>query len=236
MAIAIPQFKRVYVWELAVRFFHWLTVFSMIALIITGFVIANPPAINSHAEAVHSYWFGYVRLIHFAAAYILIANVLFRIYWAFAGNRFARWDVFLPLNRKAWANILHVLRVDIFLMKDKKHRLSDISIGHNRLAAFAYFVMFLIFIVQAATGLALIADNSGWWFPKMFKWVVPLLGGDIAVRYVHHLFTWIFLVFITVHVYLVLYHDYVEARGEASSMISGYKFVRSERIDDNTEE
>ena len=38
------------------------------------------------------------------------------------------------------------------------------------------------------------------------------------------------MTFVVIHVYLVLYHDYVEGRGEASSMISGYKFVRSERF------
>ncbi len=59
---------------------------------------------------------------------------------------------------------------------------------------------------------------------------------DITMRYIHHVFTWVFLAFIIVHVYLVLYHDYLEARGEASAMISGYKFVRSQRIKETEEE
>ena len=116
------------------------------------------------------------------------------------------------------------------MMKDKSHNLSNISIGHNSLAAFSYFIMAILFIIQVITGLALIADNSAWWFPKMFHWVVPLFGGDTATRYVHHLFTWFFMVFVVIHVYLVLFHDYVEARGEASAMVSGFKFVRSERF------
>lgn len=41
------------------------------------------------------------------------------------------------------------------------------------------------------------------------------------------------MAFVVIHVYLVLYHDYIEARGEASAMISGFKFVRAERIKQN---
>jgi len=224
------NFKRVYVWELAVRLFHWTTVLSLTILVITGFIIADPPAINQNVEATHSFWFGYVRLVHFAVAYILIANLIFRIYWAFAGNQFANWRYFVPVTKKAWQNIFHVLKYDILLLPNKNHKLSDISIGHNHLAAFSYFIMTLLFLLQAATGLALIADTSGWWFPKMFVWIKDLFGGDIATRYVHHILTWFFMVFVVVHVYLVLFHDYLEARGEASAMISGFKFVRSERI------
>ena len=227
------NYKRVYVWELAVRFFHWLTVLSLIVLVITGFIIANPPALNMNVEATNSFWFGYVRLIHFAFAYILIANLLFRIYWAFAGNQFANWRNFIPYTKKHWKNIFYVLRVDIFLQKDKAHKLENISIGHNALAAFSYLIMTLFFLLQVVTGLALIADTSAWWLPKMFHWIVPLLGGDTATRYVHHLFTWFFMAFVVIHVYLVLFHDYIEARGEASAMLSGFKFVRAERIKQN---
>jgi len=230
------NYKRVYVWELAVRFFHWVTVFSLIILVITGFVVANPPAITQNVEATNSYWFGYIRMIHLITAYILVANLIFRIYWAFAGNQFANWRNFIPYTKKGWNNIMHVLKVDIFLFSDKKHKLSNISIGHNYLAAFSYFIMTLFFIMQVATGFALMADTSNWWLPNMFHWIIDLFGGDIATRYVHHIFTWIFMAFVVIHVYLVLFHDYIEARGEASAMISGYKFVRAERINESEEQ
>jgi Ni/Fe-hydrogenase 1 B-type cytochrome subunit len=236
MARKTHNYKRVYVWEKPVRFFHWLTVLATITLIITGFVIANPPALNLNVEATNSYWFGIVRVVHFITAYILIANLIFRLYWSFAGNYFANWRWFIPYTKKGLQNILHVLKVDIFLMKDKEHKLYNISIGHNYLAAFSYTIMTLFFLLQVATGLALMAPMSTWWFPKMFEWIIPMLGGDIAVRYIHHIVTWLFIAFIVVHVYLVLFHDYVEARGEASAMISGFKFVRAERIVESEEE
>ena len=55
MAMLTYNFKRVYVWEIPVRIFHWLTVLSITILIITGFIIADPPAISSNAEAINSY-------------------------------------------------------------------------------------------------------------------------------------------------------------------------------------
>ncbi|MGV6844697.1 MAG: Ni/Fe-hydrogenase, b-type cytochrome subunit [Lutibacter sp.] len=230
------SYKRVYVWERPVRLFHWVTVFATTILIITGFIIANPPAINSNLEATNSFWFGYVRAIHFVTAYILIANLIFRIYWAFAGNQFANWRNFIPYTKKGIKNILHVLKVDIFLMRDKEKKLYNISIGHNYLAAFSYFIMTLFFVLQVSTGLALIADTSSWWLPHAFKWVSNMFGGDITTRYVHHILTWLFIAFIVVHVYLVLFHDYVEARGEASAMISGFKFIRAERLKESETE
>ncbi len=236
MATTTFNYKRVYVWEMPVRVFHWVTALSTTILVITGFIIADPPAINNNLEATNSFWFGMVRAVHFITAYILIANLIFRLYWAFAGNQFAKWDNFIPYTKKGIKNILYVLKVDIFLMKDKDHKLSNISVGHNYLAAFSYFIMTLFFFLQVATGLALIADTSSWWFPKMFHFIVPLFGGDIVVRYVHHILTWLFMAFVVIHVYLVLFHDYVEARGEASAMLSGFKFIRAERVDESEEE
>ena len=230
------NYKRVYVWELPVRLFHWITALSTLILIITGFIIANPPALTSSGEATEAFWFGQIRIVHFITAFILVAALLFRIYWAFAGNKFARWRNFIPYTKKGLKNMLYVLKVDIFLMKDKDHKLSNISIGHNYFAAFSYFIMTLFFILQVFTGFAMYADSSSWFIPQLFKFVIPLLGGEIMVKYLHHIFTWLFMAFIVVHVYLVLFHDYIEARGEASSMISGFKFVRAERVKESEEE
>jgi Ni/Fe-hydrogenase 1 B-type cytochrome subunit len=66
---------------------------------------------------------------------------------------------------------------------------------------------------------------SAAWIPSLFTWVSPLFGGDANVRLWHHAATWLFLLFTAVHVYLVLYHDVVEARGELSSMVGGSRFV-----------
>ena len=224
------NYKRVYVWELPVRIFHWINVLCITVLAITGFIIADPPAIRSGAEASESYWFGTVRFIHFGTAYIFFFNMLLRIYWAFVGNRFANWKSFLPFSRKMRKNILHVFKVDILLMHDKTEDVRNISVGHNSVAALSYVALFIVAVVQVITGFGLYSDNSGWWLPDLFSWVVPLFGGDFMVRTIHHIATWVFIFFTLVHVYLVFYHDWLEGRGEVSSMFGGYKFVQEDRL------
>jgi Ni/Fe-hydrogenase 1 B-type cytochrome subunit len=55
--------------------------------------------------------------------------------------------------------------------------------------------------------------------------VPALMGGDANVRMVHHAATWFFVIFTMVHIHLAIYHDYVEGRGEISSMMSGSRFA-----------
>lgn len=224
------SFKRVLVWELPVRVFHWVNVLTITVLTITGFIIANPPAILSNMEATDLHTFGIIRFIHFTAAYIFFFNMLMRIYWSFVGNRFASWRAFWPFSKKMWNNVWHVLKVDILLFNEKKEDLSNISIGHNSVAAFSYIALFILALIQVFTGFALYADMSTWWLPKLFSWVIPLFGGDFMVRTIHHITMWGFILFSIVHVYLVFYHDWLEGRGEVSSMFGGFKFVRRKRI------
>lgn len=224
------NFKRVLVWELPARVFHWVNVLTIITLTITGFIIANPPAILSSTEALYLNTFGIVRFIHFIAAYIFFFNMIMRIYWAFVGNQFAHWRAFWPFSKKMWNNVWHVLKIDILLFNEDEEDLSNVSIGHNSVAAFSYIALFLLALIQVFTGFALYADMSDWWLPNLFSWVIPLFGGDFMVRTIHHITMWGFILFSIVHIYLVFYHDWLEGRGEVSSMFGGYKFVRRKRI------
>tara|TARA_R110001592_G_scaffold208897_2_gene459984 strand:- start:9350 stop:10126 length:777 start_codon:yes stop_codon:yes gene_type:complete len=224
------DYKRVYVWQLPVRIFHWLNALSIVVLAITGFLIADPPAFLSQSEAFDSYLLGYIRAIHFISAYVFVGVMILRLYWSIVGNRYAHWRAFWPFSKKAWHNIVHVIKHDIFLLPEKNPKLSNISIGHNHFATLAYFLMFVFAFIMVFTGFGLYAQNSTWFFPKLFAWVPSLLGGDFLTRQIHHISMWFIFFFIIVHIYLVLYHDWLEVRGETSSMISGFKFVRKERV------
>jgi Ni/Fe-hydrogenase 1 B-type cytochrome subunit len=168
-------------------------------------------------------------------AFVFFFNFLFRIYWGFSGNEFSRWYNFIPLKRCQWKEIMNVIKVDVL---QTTHKEID-SIGHNSLASLVYFVTFLIFLLQALTGFGMYAAMSNSFFPKLFAWIVPLLGGDMHVRQLHHILMWGFILFAMVHIYLVFYHDYIERRGVTSSMIGGWKFIEEdviERHDNKTEE
>ena len=215
---------RVYVWEVPVRFYHWLNFLTVVVLAVTGDLLGRPLAIQRAAEASYSYWFGKVRFLQFAAAYVFFFNFLFRIYWGFVGNRYAGWKNFIIYRRDQLREIAEVLKVDILQARVKPMD----TIGHNSLAGFTYFLVFLAFLFQSLTGFGMYSAMSDAWLPRLFAWVVPLMGGDFAVRQWHHAFMWAFIVFAIVHVYLVFYHDYVEGRGVLSSMAGGWKFIEKE--------
>jgi Ni/Fe-hydrogenase 1 B-type cytochrome subunit len=222
----LPLYNRVYVWEFPVRLYHWVNAICVIALIVTGYIIGSPTTIEYADEAYQQYWFGTVRFVHFVSAFVFFFNFLVRIYWGFVGNDFARWPNFIPYTRKQWREIWDVLRVDVAQTKME----GEFSCGHNALAGLIYFMSFLVFLFQACTGFALYSSMSTSTLPKLFGWVVPLMGGDMAVRQWHHMGMWFFIIFTIIHVYLVFYHDYIEGRGTTSSMVGGWKFQRADRL------
>ena len=196
------RLREVYVWELPVRIYHWVNALCIVILCITGFIIADPPAILNASEAYFSYWFGVVRFIHFVAAFVFFFNFVFRLYWGFVGNRFARWNNFIPLKKSQWQEVWEVIKVDILMIKNKP-----------------------------VDSFGLYAKMSQSVFPQLFAWTIPLMGGDLMARQIHHFLMWFFILFAIVHVYLVFYHDYIEQRGETSSIIGGWKFIEEDIAD-----
>jgi len=223
------KLREVYVWELPVRIFHWVNALCIVLLCATGYLIADPPAILTANEANFSYWFGIIRFIHFLVAYIFLINFLFRIYWAFAGNRYARWNNYLPLKRSQWKEIYNVFMVDIFMIKKNPVE----TIGHNAMAYATYMLLFVAFLLQCITGFGLYARMSSAFFPQLFSRVVPLLGGDLMTRQIHHFLMWFFILVAAVHIYLVFYHDYIERHGITSSIIGGWKFIDEDMASDD---
>ena len=219
-------------WELPVRVYHWVNALCILVLIGTGFIIGDPPAILTGREAYQNYWFGTTRFIHFLAAYVFLFNFAFRIYWGFVGNQFASWRNFIPTSKKFFSDMWMVMKTDIFMTKREEEK----SIGHNRLAGAIYFLTFIAFGIQCLTGFGLYAAMSDWWLPNLFTWVAPLFGGDFMLRQIHHWAMWFFILFTVIHVYLVFYHDYVEGRGELSSMAGGWKFIEEEVFEENKKE
>lgn len=222
MAEQPATYRRVYVWELPVRIFHWINAWGIFLLAASGLLIANPINIFQSSEPYQQYWFGWLRFTHFAAAYVVLFAFVFRVYWGFVGNQFARWSSFIPITKTQWLDLVETIRIDILQLKLK----GRISVGHNYLASLTYIGLFVIFLFQIVSGFGIYAAMSDAFIPSLFTWIVPLMGGDANVRQWHHIFTWAFVIFALIHVYLVFYHDYVEGRGDMSSMLGGWKFEK----------
>ena len=115
-------------------------------------------------------------------------------------------------------------KVDVLLLSPKP----VYDIGHNSLAAFTYFGVFVLFIIQTVTGLAMFCVSTNNVMEPFFTWVLLKCGGFFVVRQIHHIAMWAFILFTIAHIYLVFYHDYIERNGIASSILGGWKFVRED--------
>ena len=166
--------ESVYVYEAPVRIWHWVMVLAMIFLAVTGYLIGNPlPAIGG--EPYDTYFFAWVRIIHFVAAWLFIIAFAVRIYWAIVGNHHAR-SIFLPpfLNGAWWRGMFSQLRYYLFLKRE-----SDLWVGHNPLAQAAMFFMYTLgALFMIVTGLALYSEQWGWGTLPMtlFGWVFVVFG------------------------------------------------------------
>ncbi len=214
----------VYVYELPVRLWHWVTAPCIIILAATGYLIGNPAWPLIAGEPFHHYIMGDIRFIHFTAAYILGIGFLLRVYWALVGNRYAREIFILAVWRKSWWHELFQTLRWYGFQKSEPMR----EVGHNPVAQLAIFAVFVLGVIfQLVTGFALYGEGAGGWAHTLFtSWVIPLLGGSMEVHTWHHLAMWYILLFVIAHIYLVIREDVMSRQTMVSTMISGWRYFK----------
>ena len=166
---------------------------------------------------------GTVRLVHFVSAGVLVACGIIRVYWLFAGNRFERWRALFPVRGQDWINLWKQVKYYLLIHPERAPH----YLGHNPLQQLSYTFLYAVVVMQIVTGFALYAQSApgGAWY-TLIGWVVPLFGGMQIVRFVHHILTWVFLIFIPIHIYLAVRAELLEHTGTISSIVSGGRFVR----------
>ncbi|MGZ4960204.1 MAG: Ni/Fe-hydrogenase, b-type cytochrome subunit [Methylomonas sp.] len=221
----------VYVYELPVRLWHSLNALLMVVLIVTGYLIASPPAVGG--EAYEHFLMGYIRFGHFAAGYLIALVLVLRLYWAYAGNEHAR-QIFLPPVFKAcfWQGVWHELLWYAFLVKEPRKYL-----GHNPLALLSMhfvFVWGLLFMI--ITGFALYGEGAGVgsWAQVLFSsWLLPLFGDSQSVHSWHHLAMWLMVCFVLVHVYVAVREDKLSSQSLLSTIVTGWRSFKDDKpVDD----
>jgi Ni/Fe-hydrogenase 1 B-type cytochrome subunit len=172
---------------------------------------------------------GYIRFTHFAAGQILAIGFLFRIYWAFIGNKHAREIFYVPVWKESfWQEVLHEIRWYAFLERAPKR-----YVGHNPLAQTAMFFMYsLTTLFMIVTGFALYSEGAGIdsWQAKLFGWVFLIWPNSQDVHTYHHLGMWVLISFIIVHIYAAVREDIVSRQSIISSMVSGERQFRLDEV------
>lgn len=213
----------IYVYDAAIRIWHWVTALAIVVLCITGYFIGSPPPTLS-GEAYEHYLFGYIRFVHFSAGMILGVAFLLRIYRMIFGGKHARQIFYIPFWSIAWwKDVFGEIGWYLFLNKPKEY------VGHNPLAHAAMFFMFLLpLIVLLLTGFALYAEGSGiqsTWY-SLFGWVFVVLGDSMTVHTWHNVAMWVLIIFSMIHIYMAIREDMTHRQTTISSMISGWRFYR----------
>lgn len=217
--------KAVYVYEAPLRLWHWVNALAIVVLAVTGYFIGKPlPTVSGDTSA--QYLMGWIRFLHFSAAYVFAIGFLGRIYWACVGNHHARQIFVLPIfNAKWWSEVFHELRWYLFLVKEPKK-----YVGHNPMAQLMMFLFFTIGAVfMMLTGFALYGEGLGAdsWADILFGWVIAVLGGNsMQVHSLHRLGMWVMLCFVIVHVYAAIREDIVSRQSLISTMVSGWRMFK----------
>ena len=187
----MPQRETpVKVWDAPVRLFHWL----LVLLIAFQYLSAK----------MKGDWMTW----HMYSGYAILALVLFRFLWGFAGSSTARFSGFL-------AGPAACLRFAKKLMA----RIPAPHASHNPLGGWMVLVLLLVLLGQAGTGL--FANDDIATEGPLFSLVSKELSDRLSA--IHFYNFYFLLVLIALHVAAVLYHWGVLKENLIGAMFTGVK-------------
>jgi cytochrome b len=131
------------VWDAPTRWFHWINALSVLALMAIGLVILNGGALELGDDGKIL-----LKTVHVWVGYVFVANLLWRLVWAFTGSRHARWRAILPGGRGYLAALRRYV-AGLVVGPPQTYQ------GHNPLGRLAITALLLVMLVQGVTGLVL---------------------------------------------------------------------------------
>src|SRR5579884_3316344 len=96
-----------YVWQYPLRLFHWGMVISFGVLSFTGYYIHNPFIVG---QAQSPFLMGWFRFVHELFGFILASLVVMRVYLYFGGNRWVRWQQYIPRTKAQFNEMVNVMK------------------------------------------------------------------------------------------------------------------------------
>ena len=188
--MAQPTQTHLFVHPALVRLWHWINVFAMTLMIMSGWRIYNaspvfPPFRFPDALTLGG-WLGGALQWHFAAMWLLMANFAVYVIYGLWSGHFRR--VFLPVTPD-------VVLKDLQLAMAFK--LPHTVGSYNAVQRFAYVGVLSAIVVTILAGFAV-------WKPVQFHELAWIMGGYEGARVVHFLGMTAIVAFIVIHLALVL--------------------------------
>ena len=146
------QKPKIFVWDPAVRAFHWLLAVSFLGAFLT-------------AESER------YRDVHVALGYTVLSLVAFRLAWGLVGTRYARFWSFAFGPR----SVLTYLKS--LLTGSPQHYL-----GHNPAGSWAIYALLALSLLAGASGYAVYESVGGHWIEEVHEAFANLLLAAVAVH------------------------------------------------------
>ncbi|MFQ5736876.1 MAG: cytochrome b/b6 domain-containing protein [Thermodesulfobacteriota bacterium] len=206
------------VWDWQTRVLHWvnaLLIISLVLLMLGNEVLGDlgvAKALRRPIKETHVY-LGYIFLFTFSL----------RIFWAFAGNRYARWGDIIPYMKEKREAIARNIRWYLGGLRGRPARVA----GHDPLASLFYIAVFLVLASQIVTGLVLAGAEF-----RMFPGTIFTSGLSEytleplkhSLEEFHEFGFWVVLIFLGAHLAGLVVHEVKEKTGLLSSMVHGRKY------------
>ena len=139
---------------------------------------------------------------------MILALLVFRIIWGFAGSRPSRFADFVRGPAAVWRYALELLRGD-----------SAPYLGHNPLGGWSVLAMLLAVMLQACLGL--FANDDIFTQGPLFLWVSKATS-DRLTR-LHRLNQYVIMGLAAVHLCAILFHLFVKGENLIKPMLTGVK-------------
>lgn len=214
--------KKHYEFSSLLRFTHWIRVVAIIALVFTGFYIADPfitPVVNSEPT---NFLYGLMRSWHGIFGFLLIGLTIMKIYLFFFDkqSKTERYSFSDFLNPVKWYK-----QIKYYLFMGKHPHMKG---AYNPLQFMAYAGVYFAIILICLTGLILYMhtyhEGIGGLIYDILRPIEVLFGGLGFVRQLHHIAMWIFIIFLPIHIYLSIFNSVFGKQGAMDSIVSGYKW------------
>jgi cytochrome b len=181
---------KVLVWDLPTRLFHWLLVGCLVVSFLT---------------AVRG---GNAMSCHLLSGCAILALLLFRVAWGFAGSRTSRFVDFVKGPAAVCGHVRGVFATQ-----------SGPWLGHNPLGGWSVLLMLLLVAVQVGTGLFASDDifTEGPLYPLVERETAGFLTR------VHQLNRYVLIGILGVHVLAVAFYFFVKREDLLTPMITGKK-------------
>ena len=159
----MTEYREYVAWDVPTRWFHWINAIAVIGLIGTGLVILFDDALGLSAPGKVT-----LKSVHVSFGYVMAVNLLWRFIWAFFGNRYARWRAIVP-GGAGYAAALRAYTASFLSGEPQQY------VGHNPLARIGVALLFLLLLIQVATGLVIAGTDLFW--PPFGHWFAVWVAG-----------------------------------------------------------